>query len=158
MPKPIFVREIKDEEKNKLFEIVEKGENYLKKRARAILLSGIEKYKVSEISKILNIHPNHLRKWIHRFNKKGIETILKSPKVGIRKRFDEKIKNKIIEIVHNSPRKFGFLFSSWTLYRLKEYLENNRIVNRISHETIRKILKDANINLRKMKYLYEEEG
>lgn len=151
MGKPIFVKE---DEKNKLIEIIEKGENYLKRRAKAILLSGIHKYRVSEISKILNIHPNHLRKWIHRYNKEGIEIILKSPKAGVRKRFGENIKNKIIEIVHKPPRKLGLLFSYWTLYRLKAYLENNRIVNKISHETIRRILKQANINLKKIKHIH----
>ena len=139
---------IKKEDTKKLYEILKKEEEYIKKRVNAIILSGIHKYKVSEISKVVHLHPNHLRKWIKRYNKDGIDAILNSPKTGKKKNITKDIKNKIIEISKIPPRKLGLLFSNWTLHKLKRYLEENKIIEKISHETIRKILKETNLPLK----------
>ena len=151
MGKCLFA-EIKDKDRKTLFEILKNGEEHLKKRVHALILSGIHRYRVSEISKIINLHPNHLRKWIHRYNKNGIESILNSPKTGKKRKIKENLKKKIIEIANIPPRKLGLLFSWWTLHKLKKYLEEKNIVEKISHEAIRKILKEANINLKNVQY------
>jgi transposase len=144
----LLFADIKKDDIKKLYEILKKGEEHIKKRVHAIILSGIHKYKVSEISKIVNLHPNHLRKWIKRYNKEGIDIILNSPRTGKKKEITEDIKNKIIEIAKIPPRKLGLLFSNWTLHKLKKYLEENKIIEKISHETIRKILKETNIEIK----------
>ncbi|MCM8809852.1 MAG: helix-turn-helix domain-containing protein [Candidatus Omnitrophica bacterium] len=154
MGKLLFAN-VKKQDIEKLFEFLQSEKEYIKKRVHLIILSGIHKYRVNEISRIVKIHPNHLRKWIHRYNKYGLKAILEAPERGKRKSFGEKIKENIIKIVYIPPRKLGFLFSSWTLYKLKKFLEEKKIVNKISHETIRKILKEANINLKKI--VYEEK-
>jgi transposase len=140
--------DIRKKDIKKLYEILKKEEEHIKKRVHAIILSGIHKYKVSEISKIVNLHPNHLRKWIKRYNKEGIDIILNSPRTGKKKEITEDIKNKIVEIAKIPPRKLGLLFSNWTLHKLKKYLEENKIIEKISHETIRKILKETNIEIK----------
>jgi len=144
----LLFADIKKDDIKKLYEILKKGEEHIKKRVHAIILSGIHKYRVSEISKIVNLHPNHLRKWIKRYNKEGIDIILNSPRTGKKKEITEDIKNKIIEIAKIPPRKLGLLFSNWTLHKLKKYLEENKIIEKISHETIRKILKETNIEIK----------
>ncbi|MCM8773034.1 MAG: helix-turn-helix domain containing protein [Candidatus Omnitrophica bacterium] len=151
MAKSLFAI-IRNEDKNKLFEILKNGEEHLKKRVQALIFSGIYKYKVSEISKFINLHPNHLRKWIKRYNLYGLDAILTSPKTGKKKKFGENLKKKIIEIASMPPRNLGLLFSKWTLHKLKNYVEEKGIVEKISHETIRKILKETNINLGKVNY------
>jgi transposase len=144
----LLFADIRKKDIKKLYEILKKGEEHIKKRVHAIILSGIHKYRVSEISKIVNLHPNHLRKWIKRYNKEGIDIILNSPRTGKKKEITEDIKNKIIEIAKIPPRKLGLLFSNWTLHKLKKYLEENKIIEKISHETIRKILKETNIEIK----------
>jgi transposase len=142
---------IKKEDVKKLYEILREGQEYMKKRVHAIILSGIYRYKVVEIAKIVNLHPNHLRKWIRRYNEDGIDSILNSPKTGKKRQITENIKNKITEIAKISPRKLGLLFSNWTLHQLKKYLEENKIIEKISHETVRKILKETKVNLKSIK-------
>lgn len=151
MGAPIYAREPENQEKEKIYKLLKEGEEHIKKRLKAIILSGIHRYKISEISKILNFHPQNLRKWIHRFNRDGLESVINSPKVGIKKKFGNDLREKIIEIVHNSPRKFGYKFSHWTLHKIKEHLEKNKMVNRISYETIRRTLKEKNIDIKKLK-------
>ncbi|MCM8785166.1 MAG: helix-turn-helix domain-containing protein [Candidatus Omnitrophica bacterium] len=148
----ILFANIKKQDVEKLFEFLKSEKEHIKKRVHLIILSGIHRYRVSEISRIVKIHPNHLRKWIHRYNKDGLEAILQSPEKGRKKNFGHDIKEKIIKIVHIPPRKLGLLFSNWTLYKLKKFLEEKKIVEKISHETIRRILKEANIDFKKIDY------
>ena len=157
MGKLLFARRPSEKEEKILYEIIKEGEEYLKKRAKAIILSGIHRYRISEISKLLHFHPQNLRKWIHRFNRWGPSSIIESPKAGKRKKFDIHVKKKIVEIVKQSPRKMGLLFSYWTLHGIKNYLEKNKIVPKISHETIRRILREANINLKKLRKVFSAE-
>ncbi|MFN4226744.1 MAG: transposase [Candidatus Ratteibacteria bacterium] len=153
MAKLLFAN-IKKEDVKNLFEFLKSEKDYIRKRVQLIILSGIHKYRVSEISKIVKIHPNHLRKWIHRYNREGLNAILQSPEKGRKKNFGHDIKEKIIKTVYIPPRKLGLLFTNWTLYKLKKFLEEKKIVEKISHETIRRILKEANVDLKKM--VYEE--
>jgi len=44
-------------------------------RVKIILLKD-EGYTVPQIRKITNHHDNNIRKWIHRFNEKGIDGII----------------------------------------------------------------------------------
>ncbi|NOZ63803.1 MAG: helix-turn-helix domain-containing protein [Caldiserica bacterium] len=151
MSKLLFAREPSREEKKVLKRILKEGENHLRKRARIILLSSEHKYKIPEISRIVDLHPINLRKWIHRFNRKGLGSILEAPRVGLKKRFDESFKIKLIGIVKQPPRKLGVFATHWTLHSLKDYLEKKGIVLGISHETIRRILKEANLSLKDLR-------
>lgn len=151
MGKLLFARKPTEEEKRILMKILKEGPHHIKVRAKIILLSGLYKYRISEISKIINLHPVNLRKWIHRFNAHGLLSIIESPAVGLKKKFDENFKNILLKIVTQPPRKLGLLFSHWTLHNLKEYLERKKVVAKISHETIRRILKEANINLKELR-------
>ncbi|MCD6407635.1 hypothetical protein J7L87_01115, partial [bacterium] len=62
MGKLLFARRPSEKEEKILYEIIKEGEEYLKKRAKAIILSGIHRYRISEISKLLHFHPQNLRK------------------------------------------------------------------------------------------------
>jgi transposase len=150
--KPIFARELAKDEIKRLKKFLQSKQDHIKKRAMAIFLSSIHRYKVSMISKVVDFHPNHLRKWIKRFNKEGINVICNSPARGVKKKFDQAVCKKIVDIVKTNPRKLGLLFSCWTLHRLKSYIEENKLVEDISHETIRQILKRSGIELKKIEY------
>ena len=152
MGKLLFARKLTAKEK-KIFSnvLLKKKSNYLEKRVKIILLSGEKKYRIPEISKIVGIHQVNLRKWIHRFNLFGIDAIMEAPEVGLKKKFDKNFKKKLVEIVKQPPRTLGLFFSYWTLKNLKNYLENKRIVLEISHETIRRILREVKIDLKEMR-------
>ena len=67
-------------------------------RARMILLRD-EGYTVPEIRKITNHHDNNIRKWIHRFNEKGIDGIVSRKHIRNAHKIIEDIERKIVEIV-----------------------------------------------------------
>ncbi len=69
-----FLRMLTDDEKNllHLMMLEDKESGY---RAKIILLKD-EGYTVPQIRKITNHHDINIRKWIHRFNDKGIDGIV----------------------------------------------------------------------------------
>ncbi len=71
-------------------------------RARMILLRD-EGYTVPEIRKITNHHDNNIRKWIHRFNEKGIEGIISKIHKHKSIKFTDSVEKQIVD--RNSNQK-----------------------------------------------------
>ena len=73
-------------------------------------------YTVPEIRKITNHHDNNIRKWIHRFNEKGIEGIISKIHKHKPIKFTDSVERQIVEIPSKNPRKhYGLPFSTWSL-------------------------------------------
>jgi transposase len=71
-----FLRSITDDQRNFLHNMIEWDDEESSYRAKIILLKD-EGYTVPEIRKMAtNHHDINIRKWIHRFNEKGIEGII----------------------------------------------------------------------------------
>jgi transposase len=90
-------------------------------RAKIILLKD-EGYTVPQIRKITNHHDNNIRKWIHRFNEKGIDGIMPKKHSHKQYKFDDDIEKKIVDIASANPRSFGLGFSTWSLRVLAGFL------------------------------------
>jgi len=73
----IFLRILTIDEKNILHLMLEDTQSGY--RVKIILLKD-EGYTVPQIRKITNHHDNNIRKWIHRFNEKGIDGIISKKK------------------------------------------------------------------------------
>lgn len=68
------IREITDKEKNKLYTLLDTNPE-IRYRIKIVLLAN-EGYTVPEIREMTNIYDKTVRKWIHKFNNKGIEGIV----------------------------------------------------------------------------------
>ena len=60
---------------------------------------------------------------------------------GAKPRFTEAQKRRIADLAKRPPRELGLNFSNWTLHRLAEQAAKRHIVDQISHEYVRQILK-----------------
>ena len=147
-----YLRNITAKERNTLHLLIEDDpeSGY---RAKIILLKD-DGYTVPEIRKITNHHDNNIRKWIHRFNEKGIEGIIS--KIHTRKslKFTDTLEKQIVEIATRNPRKYyGLSFSTWSLRVLAGFImEEMKLVDgRISHTEIRNILLKHGIRWRQSK-------
>ncbi len=150
MPKLIYARPLLPGERRELMRMVEGGNTKLAQRARVILLSADEQYRVPEIASMVGLGPDKVRKWIHRFNQHGVNGLRSRPfKPGPPPKFQGPTKQRIIEIAQTPPRQLGLLFSTWTLHNLRQYLIKQGVVDQISHETLRKILKEARVDWRR---------
>ncbi len=139
----LYVRELAEGEKQQLERLLTCGDPALRHRARVVLLSA-EGYRIPEIARIVGAHPANLRKWVRRFNRCGCEGLLTVRTGGAKPRFTKEQRARIIALAQSKPRELGLNFSSWTLHRLAEQAQKQRIVDRISHEHVRQILKAAN--------------
>ena len=139
----LYVRELDKAERDRLEYWAKSDEADLRHRARIILLSA-EGYRVPEIARMLESHPANLRKWVHRFNEQSCDGLITVRAGGAKPRFTEAQKRRIIHLAKTRPRELGLDFTKWTLHRLAEQAEKRRIVDQISHEYVRQILKAAN--------------
>ena len=139
----LYVRELDRSEQEQLQQWLTLGDAQLRRRARLVLLSA-QGYRIPEIARIVGAHPANLRKWIHRFNEKNCKGLLSVRSGGAKPHFSEAQKRRIIALAQRPPRELGLNFTSWTLHKLAEQAERREIVEQISHEYVRQILKGAN--------------
>ena len=138
-----------DVEKNQLHLMLEDKESGY--RAKIILLKD-EGYTVPQIRKITNHHDLNIRKWIHRFNEKGIEGIISKKHNHKQHKFDNDIEKQIVDTASANPRSFDLGFSTWSLRILAGFLMYDlKMVDKISHSEIRNILLKHKIKWRKSK-------
>jgi len=151
----IYLREISTEEMNDLHWLLDNDaeSGY---RARMILLRN-EGYTVPEIRRITNHHDNNIRKWIHRFNEKGIDGIVSKKYIRNAHKITDDIERKIVEIATNDPRKYRLKFSTWSLRVLAGYImEEKKIINSISHTEVKNVLVKHGIEWRNSKTILDK--
>jgi len=112
-------------------------------RAKVILLSAKGK-NATEIGMQVRSHPANVKKWIRSFNQLGVEGIRskkRGPQGGPRPKFSDSEVQAIVALSRMDPREAGFAFRSWTPQKLADAAAERGIVQRISHVTVRQILK-----------------
>lgn len=148
MGRPVFARRLLPQEREELDALLHHPLAALAKRAGIILLSSEERYRASEISVLLGMHVSSVRYWIHRFNKEGMTVLQPRKGRGWGSFIDSDARTTLIRLATTPPREMGLKFTTWTLRELKKYLVEREIVKEISHETIRRILRDEGIDWR----------
>ncbi len=100
-----------------------------------------------------NNHDINIRKWIHRFNEKGIEGIMSRKHIHKPIKISDNTEKKIVEIPVKNPRDcYHLSFSTWSLRVLAGYISKElNLVDSISHTEIRNILLKHGIRYRKSK-------
>lgn len=147
-----FLRLISDDERNKLYDMMQDGDEESSYRAKIILLKN-EGYIVPEIRMAINHHDVNIRKWIHRFNEHGVEGIVSRIHKYRSIKVTAEIEKKIVEIATKNPREgYGLPFSTWSLRVLAGYISKElNLVNSISHTQVRNILLKHGIRYRHSK-------
>jgi len=89
-----------------------------------------------------NHHDNNIRKWIHRFNEKGVNGIISKIHKHKSIKFTDAIEKQIVEIATKDPRKYyGLSFSNWSLRMLAGFImKDMKLIDGICHTEIRNIL------------------
>jgi transposase len=138
----LYVRKLTETEERQLKLWSSGNDSIMKHRAELILLSS-QGYRIPEIGPMVGSHPANLRKWIHRFNQQGCDGLRTVHAGGPRLRFSRQQRLEIVRLAQARPRELGLNFTRWTLHRLAQQAAHRGIVDRISHECVRQILKEA---------------
>ena len=116
----------------------------LRTRAQMVLLSAERGLTAPAIASIVRENESTVLRWLKRFVAEGCEGLKDAPRAGRPAGADDTYTQKLLEIVRQRPRSLDQPFSMWTLHRLADYLAEIT-GTRVSHETVRRRLKDAEI-------------
>jgi len=146
-----FLRMLTDKEKDILYQLMldDKESGY---RAKIILLKS-NGYTVPEIRRATNHHDSNIRKWIHRFNERGLDGIVSKIHEHKPIKITNDVEKKIVEITTKNPRTdYGLPFSTWSLRVLAGFIfKDVHLVDSISHTEIRNILLKHGVKWRQSK-------
>ena len=101
------------------------GSVRLRDRATIIAWSA-EGWWVSDIARIVRVTPQVVRKWITRFNARGLEGLQDQPRSGRPPTYTAEQIGEVIAVALLKPDSLGLPFGCWTLDRLQTYLNEER--------------------------------
>ena len=142
MKTPIFIRSLSEEEREHLQEGLRSKDAFTLRRCQGLLASSRGE-EVPKIASNLGCAQQTVRNAIHDFNERGLDALVakSSRPRRTREAFDERSAEALREMLHRSPREFGYDTSLWTLAMAAEVaFEEGLTERRVSGETIRATL------------------
>jgi transposase len=148
----IRVREITNEEGNRLLRIVRRssGSVVTWRRAQMVLLSA-QGMDVAQIAKVAFTSPDRVREVLHNFNDDGFDSLVPKYSGGRPPTFSLPERREIKKIALSRPVDHGLPFSTWSLSKLAEFLVAEGVVDDISHEGLRVLLREEGVSFQVIK-------
>ena len=147
----LYVNSLNARDGNKLQRIIKHGKNAVYVRRCQVIMGSDMGMKVSELAEMYYLSEDHVRRLIHQFNDEGFESLKPKKPGGKDKVFTEEQRAEIIELALIPPKVLGLPFTQWSLEKLKNEAIRRNLVDSISHETVREILKTARISHQRTK-------
>jgi transposase len=142
MKAPIFVRSLSEREREEIEASLRSKDTFTLRRSQMLLASSRGE-EVPQIATNLGCGQQTVRDAIHDFNARGLDALTPGSSRPKRTRdaFDEKSAESLREMLHRSPREFGYDTSLWTLEMAAQAaFEEGLTQRRVSGETIRATL------------------
>jgi transposase len=148
----IRVREITNDEGNRLLRIVRRssGSVVTWRRAQMVLLSA-QGMDVAQIAKVAFTSRDRVRAVLHNFNDDGFESLVPRYAGGRPPTFTLPERREIKKIALSRPVDHGLPFSTWSLSKLAEFLVAEGVVDDISHEGLRVVLREEGVSFQVIK-------
>jgi len=146
------VREISNEEGNRLLAIVRRssGSVVTWRRAQMVLLSA-QGMDVEQIAKVAFTSPDRVRDVINNFNDDGFDSLYPRYAGGRPPTFTLPQRQRIKKVALSRPMDHGLPFSTWSLTKLAEFLVAEGVVDDISHEGLRDLLRKDGVSFQVIK-------
>jgi transposase len=142
MKTPIFVRSLSEDEREGLQKGLRSKDTFTMRRSQILLASSRDE-RAPKIALNLGCASQTVRDAIHDFNERGLDALDRKssrPK-QTRAAFGPKSAETLREMLHLSPREFGYESSLWTLdMAAQAAFERGLTEERVSGETIRATL------------------
>ena len=154
MRKPIFVRELSEEERQKLTQGLRSTRPFTVRRSQIILASDRGE-RSPRIAEILGCDDQTVRNAIVAFNERGVAALemgSRRPK-SIRPAYSDEGLEQLKAMLHRSPRDFGKESSIWTLELAAEISFAAGITaSQISDDCVRNALKRLKVTWKRAKH------
>ena len=152
MTERLRVREIDDDEGQRLVRIIRRGSGSVVtwRRAQMVLLSA-QGMDVPAITKVAFTSEDRVRDVIRNFNADGFGSLYPKYKGGHPPKFTLPQRREIKKIAKSHPADHGLPFSTWSLAKLAEFLVAEGVVDDISHEGLRVLLRAEGVSFQRVK-------
>ncbi len=146
------VRELSNEEGNRLLRIVRRssGSVVTWRRAQMVLLSA-QGMDVEQIAKVAFTSPDRVRDVINNYNEDGFESLYPKYSGGRPPTFSLPQRQQVKKIALSRPVDHGLPFSTWSLTKLAEFVVAEGVVDDISHEGLRDLLRKEGVSFQVIK-------
>jgi transposase len=146
------VREIGDDEGRRLVRIVRRGSGSVVtwRRAQMVLLSA-QGMDAAAIAKIAFTSEDRVRDVIRNFNADGFSSLYPKYRGGRPPKFTLGQRREIKKIAKSRPAEHDLPFSVWSLSKLADFLVAEGVVDDISHEGLRTLLREEGVTFQCIK-------
>jgi transposase len=148
----VRVRDISNDEGNRLLRIVRRdsGSVVTWRRAQMVLLSA-QGMDVTGIAAVTFTSADRVRDVIHNFNRDGFDSLYPRYAGGRPPTFTLPQRQQIKRIALSRPTDHDLPFATWSLAKLADYLVAEGVVDDISHEGLRVLLREEGVSFQAMK-------
>ncbi|MDG9682201.1 helix-turn-helix domain-containing protein [Streptomyces sp. DH18] len=152
MPERVRVSEIDDDEGRRLLRTVRRGTGSVVtwRRAQMVLLSA-QGMGVTKIAEVTFTSADRVRAVIHNFNADGFGSLYPKYSGGRPKTFTLAERREIKKIAKWKPTERDLPFSTWSLTKLADFLVAEGVVDDISHEGLRILLREEGVSFQWLK-------
>lgn len=152
MAERVYVRDLAPDEGRKLLGIVRRGSGSVVRWRRAqIVLWSAQRMSVPAIAEIAFTSEDRVREVIHNFNADGFDSLAPKYSGGRPAKFTLPERREIKKIALARPADHGLPFSTWSLSKLAEFLVAEGVVDDISHEGLRVLLREEGVSFQVIK-------
>lgn len=146
------VREIDDDEGRRLLRIFRRGTGSVVtwRRAQLVLLSA-QGMSAAKVATVTFTSPDRVRDVLHNFNADGFDSLYPKYKGGRPRIFTLPERREIKKIAKSKPAEHGLPFSTWSLVKLADFLVAEGVVDDISHEGLRVLLREEGVSFQRVK-------
>ena len=148
----VQVRPISNDEGNRLLRIVRRssGSVVTWRRAQMVLLSA-QGMAVPQIAEVTFTSADRVRDVIHNFNADGFDALYPRYRGGRPPTFTLPERQEIKRIALSRPTDHELPFSTWSLAKLADFLVAEGVVEDISHEGLRALLREQGVSSQRLK-------
>ena len=151
--RPIYVRELTEQEGRTLEQGLRSSSAFTVRRCQ-ILLSSAAGKTANQIAAELHCSGQGVREVIHAFEKEGVGCLQEKSHARREPQsaFDKAGRDRLREVIRQSPRQFRHETSVWTLALLAETCEREGIASRsVSGDNVGSVLRELGIDWRRAK-------
>src|SRR5438477_5149450 len=152
MAERVLVRDLTNDEGRRLLSIVRRGSGSVVRWRRAqIVLWSAQRIDVPAIARIAFTSEDRVRAVIHKFNDDGFDSLAPKYAGGRPPTFTLPQRREIKKIALSRPMDHDLPFWTWSLSKLAEFLVAEGVVDDISHEGLRVLLREEGVSFQVIK-------
>ena len=152
MAERVRVRELSGDEGNRLLSVIRRGSGSVVRWRRAqIVLWSAQGMDVPAIAEIAFTSEDRVRAVIHNFNSDGFDSLAPRYAGGRPPTFTLPQRQAIKKVALSRPMDHDMPFSTWSLSKLAEFLVAEGVVDDISHEGLRVLLREEGVSFQAIK-------